>query len=529
MGSQNIDMSVLARSASAFAPAASVPFPTTRWKTRVLLPVTILAAFAGVLGYTLRDTLLPATRVRTVPVVTKMALGGDAAGVVAQAAGWVEPDPYPIYVSALADGIVKDVLVLEGQRVKAGEVVARFIDDDAKLALESAEAEFKHHQHDVCEYQANVTAAQAEWDNPTERVRAIKTTAALLAQARADLAANTADTAVEAARVKELEDLYRRESLAAVSKAIAESQRAQTGLKLETQRAMLELSKAKRPALEAKVQQQEAELAAAQENMRLRIAENRAVAETKGKLAAELHTVETIRVKRDEARLRLSRMEIRSPSDGVVMERMTEPGAKLYVGMNEKNSSQAAKLYDPKKLQVRVDVPLIDAAKVGAGQKARVSVEALRDVVFEGEVLRVLHEADIQKNTLQVKVAIKNPREELRPEMLARVQFLAIEKHDDKEKEPSQRLFAKESLIQTVSGQSWAWIVDKGRSVAMHRAVTLGNAKQDSWIEITQGLLPGDALIEGDTTRLQDGQRVKLEEETEPEAPPAAPATDHKH
>ena len=516
--------------------SSNMPYPASRWKTRVLLPAAILLSFAGVLAFTLRDTFLPAVTVKTMPVVVKSALGGDTAGIVTQAAGWVEPDPYPVYVSGLADGIVKDVLVLEGQRVKAGDVVARLIDDDAKLDLEFAEAELHHHEHDVCDYNASVKATQAEWDHPTERVRAVKANEAMLAQTKAELAANAFDSALEAARVKELEDQFKRENLAADSHAIAEGQRIQTGLKLQTQRAALSVSESKRPGLEAKVAQQEAELVAARENLKLRIQEGRAMEEAAAKLAAELHTVETIRVKRDQAKLRLKRMEVRSPSDGVVLERLIEPGAKLYVNMNEKNSAQALKLYDPQKLQVRVDVPLIDAAKVGAGQRALVTVEVLRDVVFEGEVTRVLHEADIQKNTLQVKVSIKNPRPELRPEMLARVQFLAIQKADGKDKEPSQRLFAQEKLIHTANGVSTTWLVDKGKSIAIRRTVTLGSAKQDGWVEITQGLQPGDALIDEDTSRFTDGQRIRLEEPLPMTAPTPStePATsempmDHKH
>ena len=41
--------------------------------------------------------------------------------------------------------------------------------------------------------------------------------------------------------------------------------------------------------------------------------------EAAAKLAAELQTVETIRVKRDQARLRFKRLEVRSPADGIVI------------------------------------------------------------------------------------------------------------------------------------------------------------------------------------------------------------------
>src|ERR1043165_676015 len=452
MDKSHLDMSVLASGTKNTVLATGVPRPQGRWKTRVLLPGLVLLCFAGVFAYALRDTFLPATRVHAVAVVAKLASGGNAAGVVAQAAGWVEPDPYPIYVSALTDGIVEDVKVLEGQRVKAGDVMVKLIDEDAKLALAFAEAELQHHQHDICDYTAMVKAAQAEWDHPTERTRAVKAAEALLAQYKADLHAYGAELGVERAKEKELEEQLRREELAAKQQAIPEIQKVQTELKLATQRAMIQYLEAKQPALEAKIAQQDAELTAARENLNLRIQETREMEQAIAKLAAEEHTVHTIRVKRDEAKLRLSRMEVRSPADGVVMERMVDRGSKLFVNMNEKNSAQAYKLYDPSKLQVRVDVPLADAAKVGAGQRAKVSVEVLRDVVFDGEVTRVLHQADIQKNTLQVKVAIKNPRPELRPEMLARVQFIAIEKPDAKEKEPTQSVLAPEKLIKNGGG-----------------------------------------------------------------------------
>ena len=73
---------------------------------------------------------------------------------------------------------------------------------------------------------------------------------------------------------------------------------------------------------------------------------------------------------------------------------------------NEMHAIHVLRIYNPQKLQVRVDVPLANAAQVSVGQEATITAEVLRDTVFHGKVLRILHEADIQKNTLQVKVSI---------------------------------------------------------------------------------------------------------------------------
>src|SRR5688572_27127232 len=77
---------------AASAGAGAVPPPKWRWKTRLLLPLAILAAVAGILFYTARDSLRPAVQVKVVPVVARS--GGAVAGgmVITQAPGWVEPD-----------------------------------------------------------------------------------------------------------------------------------------------------------------------------------------------------------------------------------------------------------------------------------------------------------------------------------------------------------------------------------------------------------------------------------------------------
>ena len=69
-------------------------------------------------------------------------------------------------------------------------------------------------------------------------------------------------------------------------------------------------------------------------------------------------------------------------------------------------------------------MPLADAANLSTGQKAKARCSLLPDKVFEGEVTRITGEADLQRNTLQAKVRIIDPSDQLRPEMLCRVEFM---------------------------------------------------------------------------------------------------------
>jgi RND family efflux transporter MFP subunit len=475
----------------------------------VLLPGVLLLLFGALMLYAARDALAPRLDVQVVPVVVKRG-GGTAGSVVAQAAGWLEPDPFPIHVSALTDGVIEEVLALEGRAVKAGEVVARMVADDAHLALERAHGTEERTKGRLAAAQAALRAAQTDWENPVERTRAVGVAEATLAGARADRVHVERVIAGKAAKVAELQDRLDAETTEVASGAVSEFIMTQTRLRLATASAELGAEEARRAVLDAAVQSAEAELEAARENLRLRVEERLALDTARASVDRERGAYDEAVAAREEAELRLDRMEIRAPEDGVVMTRLVNPGTKLMLGMDSKHSAHALHLYHPERLQVRVDVALADAARVGVGQPARVVVDVLPDRTFDGEVTRVVHEADIQKNTLQVKVAIKDPVPDLKPEMLARVRFLGAAGPSDATA-TSERLYAPERLLtRTGSGAAWVYAVDKGRDVVERRELTLGGAVSEGWVEIVSGLRPGDALVDGGQEGVVAGARVRI-------------------
>jgi HlyD family secretion protein len=514
------------RPAATAAGAAGVRRPPFAWKARVLLPAALLAGFAGAVAYTARDALVPPRAVTVVPVVLAPAGGaagggGPPAGAVAvQAPGWLEADPFAVAVPALADGFVREVLVLEGQPVAKGQVVARLVDDDAKLLLAKAEAELALRE-------AAAKAAQATWDNPVERTRAVAAAEGKAAQTRAELRMLEAEVLAMAAKAAEaryeserLDKAYEGQAATGVEAVVSRQRRAAA-------EATLEATARRDAVLGQQLAQAEAELTAARENQRLRIEEARALAEATA--AADL-----ARASRDEAKLRLARMEVRSPADGVVLSRHADPGSKLMLSMDHPLSSVVVKLYDPARLQVRVDVPLADAGKVSVGQDAQVTVAKLPDRVFRARVTRVVREADVQKNTQQFKVAILDPDPGLTPEMLARAKFLAAapavanSAGGGAASGGETAVFAPASLLrrQGEAAEATAWVVDPARKVATLRAVQLGSAARGGWVAVAGGLSAGDQLI-AETAGLSEGMKVRVDgEATLPGdgGPPAAAA-----
>jgi HlyD family secretion protein len=129
----------------------------------------------------------------------------------------------------------------------------------------------------------------------------------------------------------------------------------------------------------------------------------------------------------DVARTYLSWTVIRSPLDGVVLEKLVDAGELVTpqsFGGTRGPSTALLAIADPKDLQVEIDLNEADLAKVYRNQKCKVSPEAYPHKAYDGYVTEIAPEANRQKGTLQVKVQIKSPDEFLTPELSAKVDFL---------------------------------------------------------------------------------------------------------
>jgi HlyD family secretion protein len=222
----------------------------------------------------------------------------------------------------------------------------------------------------------------------------------------------------------------------------------------------------------------------------------------------------------DAAKLRLERMVVKAPSSGRVLALVARPGMRV-MGLTPgalQDSSTVVSLYDPAKLQVRADVRLEDVPRVQLSQKVKIETPAAPGGPLDGEVLLPTSIADIQKNTLQVKVAIKDPPPTIRPEMLVQVTFLAPPAPKTKDA-PTEvlRLLVPRQLIETGDGGAQVWVADQAAGVARRKTVKLGMPAGDL-IEVLEGLTATDRLISGGRDGLTDGTRIRI---TGEEAPPS--------
>jgi RND family efflux transporter MFP subunit len=496
--------------------------------TRYVLPLTLILGFLSLVAWASQDLVFPPQAVTVVPVFSTTAEVRREGTPLFKAAGWIEPRPTPIRVAALAPGVVERLLVVEDQFINAGEPIAELVKDDAKLTHERALADLELRQAEVDEASAAFTAADTRFRQPVHLQAPLSDAEASLARidtllqnlpfelrrAEADHKAMCQDfegkVSAKGVIAGILIDIA--ESKAAAAKALVDELRdREKSLRVE----QVALS-GRRNAMQTQL-----ELLADETNAR-----DGAMAQVK---AAQARVAQA-RVVVSEARLQWDRMTIVAPVDGRVFRLIAHPGARIGSGMAQMeghDGSTVITMYRPDRLQVRVDTRFEDIPKVSLGQPVEIGNPALSSPLT-GRVLFVSSEADIQKNTLQVKVEIPNPPNVFKPEMLVDVTFLS-QSSGPESQEPEDRvvrIFVPQTLIQHDVADSYVWLADQSAKIALRRTIQTGGVNSQGLIEVTSGLNISSRLVVTGLHGLTNGCRIQItgeaQEISETPPPPAS-------
>ncbi len=490
--------------------SASVKRPRNLF-VRYVVPATLLIGVAALLGWSLRDRLLPTTSVTVVPVIATRAVSQAADTPLFQAAGWVEPRPTPITVSALTEGVVARMTVIEGQSLTAGEPVAYLIDQDAKLAIRQADADLALRQAQLDAAEATSAAAQKLLHDPLGRLAELADAEAQLSKVETDLARLPAQIDAGKSRKALAEQEVETKTAAKDAVPAITVQRAQNDLKV----AVAQLDEFSRQT-EALKREQTALIKrrdVLQRQLELKVDEQRAATEALASVAGAKAQVAQAEAALDIAKLRLERAVIRAPVDGKILALTSRPGAKLMgltpAGMAD--ASTVVTMYDPESLQVRADVRLEDVPQVIVGQTVQIETPAVKEPIA-GKVITATSIADIQKNTLQIKVAIDKPPSVIKPDMLVQVTFLAPAETAKPRGEgvAALRIAAPSSLIEGTGDGASVWVADLANGIARQQKVKLGRPISRELVEVLSGLSIGDRLIVNGRETLQEGERIRI-------------------
>jgi len=208
-----------------------------------------------------------------------------------------------------------------------------------------------------------------------------------------------------------------------------------------------------------------------------------------------------------EAQAALEYSYIRSPFDGVVTTKFADVGEVVApFGAAANARAAVVTLADMNSLMVEADVAESNLDKVYQGQPCEISLDAIPDRRFPGEVHMIVPTADRAKATVLTKVKFLEMDDRILPEMSAKVAFLSRPLGAG---ENQPRLAVSKNALVTRKGRTVAFVVKQGQ--VKETPVKAGPALGDL-IEILGGLQEGDRVVLNPPVSLGDGDRVTLKE-----------------
>ncbi|HMO15157.1 MAG TPA: HlyD family efflux transporter periplasmic adaptor subunit [Pirellulaceae bacterium] len=480
-----------------------------RWVVRYALPLLILFGFAALVILAAGRQFLPTKGVSVVPVVVKRGEVTKSGETLFQAPGWIEPRPTAIGVAAMTPGVIEELLVVAGQKLHRGDPVARLVSIDAELAVQQARNGLAIREGELKRANAELAAARVRLEHPVHLQ--VQLAEALGALARAETELAKVPFLIQAAEFDVSYARKQMENKRAASGAIPESAIALAEKNYAVAMANLQELQQRQPNLEREVSALDAKVEATRRQLELLVDETRQLLEAEAKVQAAEALRDEATLQLRLAELALDRTVVRAPIEGRVLRLVAAPGVRVTApeGATVQGVGTVIEMFDPNRLQVRADVRLEDVPLVVPGQPVAIETASSPDVI-RGRVLQITSEANIQKNTLEVKVELLSAPPMVSPEMLVTATFLApdVESTSDEVGE-LERIFVPASLVQTVENEVYVWIVDV-KSTARRRPIQTGKGSGDGLVEIKSGLQVTDKLISSETTELRDGMRITI-------------------
>ncbi|MDZ4779961.1 MAG: HlyD family efflux transporter periplasmic adaptor subunit [Planctomycetia bacterium] len=478
--------------------------------SRYVIPAAILLGFTSLVLIAAKDSLVSRRAVQVVPVIVSRGVVYQSGVSLFQAAGWVEPRPTPIMVSALAEGVIEELLVVEGQTVSAGEPLARLSQTDARLALEEAEAEVRLRDSDLTGIEAELLAVTSRLENPLHLKNLLADAQSQLAKIDREL--TSLPTLIAAATARLTYARSNAEGKRAAAGSLAGRIVEQAESEFRAAEAELQELQGREPGVRQEAAKLRERVEGLSQQASLLVDEKRAVSEAKAKLIGAQARADLARLMVDRSKLRLERMTILAPVDGRVLKILASPGTLVgnFGGETTNRASAVVTLYQPDQLQVRADVRLEDVPLVVVGQRVRIETASSKSTL-NGTVLQATSSANIQKNTLEVKVSIDDPPAALRPEMLVSTTFLAPElpKSEETGVKARERILIPRNLISDGEGAAAVWIVNAS-GLASRRSIQTGGDAGNGLVEVVEGLVPTDKLIDSPPSDLTEGERLTI-------------------
>jgi HlyD family secretion protein len=217
--------------------------------------------------------------------------------------------------------------------------------------------------------------------------------------------------------------------------------------------------------------------------------------------------VQQMRAALDYSLTQLASTRISAPVTGTILERIVEQGEMVAPSATGDSGARTSvvSLADLNDIQIELDISQTDFAKLKMGQRAEIIPEAYPDLRYTGFIAEIAPEANRAKATVQVKVKVENPNDQLRPEMNARVNFLAS--GEPTTATSSGRVLVPQSAVVRKDDNDFVFVV-KGDKVEQ-RTIRRGDDAGSSCY-VLDGLSAGERVVVSGADKLGDGDRITI-------------------
>jgi RND family efflux transporter MFP subunit len=134
-----------------------------------------------------------------------------------------------------------------------------------------------------------------------------------------------------------------------------------------------------------------------------------------------------------------------------------------------------------------------------------VSLQLLPTFQVHGKIREIAPQADPVTRTYRVRIALRDP-----PPTFRLGSTITARLSNDE----TLNLSLPESAVLTKDGETFVWVVNLPASTVSLRKVDIG--RDNSGIRVTGGLTAGTRIVTAGTHSLQQGQHVRVEQESTP-------------
>ncbi|MUG94355.1 efflux RND transporter periplasmic adaptor subunit [Scytonema sp. UIC 10036] len=382
--------------------------------------------------------------------------------------------------------LIKQILVKEGEKVKAGQVMAVLDDSLLQEQIRQAQAEVEAKQADVASKQADLISKRAS----------VTSSEAVVASNQAVVQQKLADLAQAKARLRETELNFNRNQKLANEGAISRQQFDTATTNLATAREAVRLAEANIRSAQANVKSAQANIGGALAGVNIAQANvNSAQANVRSGVArvAQLKT-------------QLGQTVVRAPVSGVVAEKLARVGdvtgvpPQTQVGTVVGGTQKLFSIIQDGELELLARVPEVQLPQVRIGASVQVTSDMDSRVKLRSKVREIEPVVNQQRREATVKINLP-ATPSLKPGMFARAAITTT---------TTIGIAVPQKAVLPQSDGSVVVFMLSGEDTVRAHKVELGEVLTGGRVEVKRGLQQGDRIVIQGAGYLKDGDKVRI-------------------